>query len=248
MTLVLDLSSPVARITLDAPQRRNALGMEMFDALDGAIARVRASQSPVLLLHGRGRAFCSGFDLSAAERDPAIVATFIERLGELIVALRRLPQVVVGAVHGAAIAGGCALVSACDVVVVSATAKLGYPVHRLGLSPAVSAATLQQAIGAGAARALLLGGQLIDGAAAKRMGLADVLCPTDEDVLPQAETICSAIAGNGPDALRATKQWLNELDGSLDARRVEGPAAESAAMMRGPEAQATMLAALGKRR
>ncbi len=244
----MEFSAGVARVGLDDARRRNALGMEMFDALAGAIEQVRPSQASVLLLHGRGRAFCSGFDLAAAASDPAIVATFIERLGGLIVALRRLPQVVVGAVHGAAIAGGCAMVSACDVVVVSATAKLGYPVHRLGLSPAVSAATLQQSIGAGAARAIMLGGQLIDGAAATRMGLADVLCPTDEDVLPRAEALCSTIAGNGPDALRTTKHWLNELDSSLDARRVEGPAAQTAAMMRGAEAQATMRAALAKRR
>jgi enoyl-CoA hydratase/carnithine racemase len=246
--LQVDFSAAVARIGLDDPQRRNALGMEMFDALDGAIAAVRSSEASVLLLHGRGRAFCAGFDLSAAERDPAIVADFIERLGELVMSLRRLPQVVVGAVHGAAIAGGCALVSACDVVVVSATAKLGYPVHRLGLSPAVSAATLMQAIGAGAARALMLGGQLIDGSAARRLGLAGVLVPTDEGVLPEAQALCEAVAGHGPHALRVTKSWLNELDGSHDARRVEGPAGETAAQMRGAEAQATMLAALAKRR
>jgi enoyl-CoA hydratase/carnithine racemase len=248
MTIQLDVSGSVARLGLDDPQRRNALGLEMFDALQGALAQVSSSQASVLLLHGRGRVFCSGFDLAAAAHDPAIVATFIERLGELIVSLRRMPQVVVGTVHGAAIAGGCALVSACDLVVASATAKLGYPVHRLGLSPAVSAATLQQAIGPGAARSLLLGGELIDGTTAKRIGLADVLSTTDESVLPDAQALCAIIAGHGPAALRATKAWLNELDGSLDERRVKGPAAQTAAIMRGAEGRAAMLEALAKRR
>jgi 2-(1,2-epoxy-1,2-dihydrophenyl)acetyl-CoA isomerase len=131
---------------------------------------------------------------------------------------------------------------------VSASAKLGYPVHRIGLSPAVSAATLMQAIGPGAARALMLGGALIDGTEARRRGLAHVLCPSDEAVLPAAQALAAEIAGHGPEALRATKRWLNALDGSADTARVAGPAAQTAAMMRTAEAQAAMRAALSKRR
>ena len=245
----LGFSGNVAGLGLNDPQRRNALGTDMFDALDGALAQVSSSpEVHVLLLHGRGRVFCSGFDLAAAADVPQIVGTFIERLGGLLRALRRLPQVVVGAVHGAAIAEGCAIVSACDLVVVSATAKLGYPVHRLGLSPAVSAATLQQAIGPGAARALLLGGQLIDGMAAKRTGLADAVSADDQHVLSDAQALCAEIAGHGAAALRATKAWLNELDGSLEDWRIDDPAAHTAALLRSAEGRAALLAALQKQR
>jgi len=138
--------------------------------------------------------------------------------------------IVIGQRHYAlAIAGGCAIVSACDLVVVSATARLGYPVHRIGLSLAVTIATLQQAIGPGAARATLLGGQLFDGANACRIGLAARLCPDDASVHTEAIRLCRSIAAHGPQALRATKRWLNELDGSLDDERFDRPAQDSAA-------------------
>jgi enoyl-CoA hydratase/carnithine racemase len=142
---------------------------------------------------------------------------------------------VVAAVHGAAIAGGCALVSACDFVVVSATAKLGYPVHALGVSPAVTIPTLMPAIGAGAARAMLMGGELVGGAAAKRVGLADRVSTDDAGVERDARALCATIAAHGKTAVRATKAWLNELEGALDDARFDGPTT-STAELAAPEA------------
>lgn len=226
----LKIDGHVASVTLDDPDRRNALGIPMFDALAEKLKTIRSDSGiHVVLLCGRGEAFCSGFDITAALDDHALLGQFIERLSLLLRTLRRLPQVVVAAVQGAAIAGGCAIVSACDLVVVSATARLGYPVHRIGLSPAVTIATLQQAIGPGAARATLLGGQLFDGANACRIGLAARLCPDDASVHTEAIRLCRSIAAHGPQALRATKRWLNELDGSLDDERFDRPAQDSAA-------------------
>lgn len=237
----------VAEVALNDPDRRNALGTAMFDALDAALRGLREGDASVILLHGRGRVLCAGFDLAAATEDPAIMGAFIERLGSLLRALRRAPQVVVASVHGAAIAGGCAVVSACDLVVVSASAKLGYPVHRLGLSPAVSIPTLVQAIGPGAARALMLGGELLEGRRAKTLGLAFAVSRDDESTLGDARALAREIAGHGPNALRVTKQWLNELDGSLDDRRHEGPAADTARLARTNEAQMALAAALASR-
>jgi enoyl-CoA hydratase/carnithine racemase len=237
----------VVHLALNDPDRRNALGMDMFDALDAALAAVADSDDAiVVVLSGRGAAFCAGFDLVAARRDAAVMGDFIERLGGTLRAMRRMPQVVVGAVHGAAIAGGCALVSACDMVVVSASARLGYPVHRIGVSPAVTLPTLVQAVGHGAARALVIDGELIDGRAALRMGLATRLS-TDDDVLDDAMTLARTIAGYGAGGLRATKSWLNELDGSLDDGRFDGPKADSAAVARSESAGAALRRALDER-
>lgn len=225
----LEIDGPLAEITLNDAARRNALGTPMFDALFAALETVRADEgSHVLLLRGQGKAFCSGFDVAACAADPALLEAFVLRLGELLKALRRLPHVVVAAVQGAAIAGGCAMVSACDLAVVSAEAKLGYPVHRLGLSPAVTTSTLMQKIGPGHAREVLMGGRLIDGRTAHAWGLAYRLSSDDESVLPEARQLCATIAGHGPQALRATKRWLNELDGSLDDSRTDRPARHSA--------------------
>ncbi len=96
--------------------------------------------------------------------------------------------------------------------------------------------TLQQAIGAGGVRALLLGGELIDGRQAHRIGLASHLSRDDASVMTDAAALCGTIAGHGRLALRRTKAWLNELDGTADPRSFEGPAGASAAIATHDEA------------
>lgn len=236
-----EATGPLATIALNDPQRRNALSVAMFDALDEAIARVRDDASVrVILLRGEGKIFCAGFDLAACADDPSMMATFIHRLSSLNRALRRLSQPVVAAAHGAAIAGGCALLSACDFVFVEAAAKLGYPVHRIGVSPAVTLPTLTQATGHGPARALVLAGELITGAEAHRIGLATRAIEGTDAMFKAAEDHCAMLAAKPPKALRATKQWLNELDGSLDNAVFDRAAEASASLTAGEEAVAML--------
>lgn len=219
----------VAILSLNDPTKRNALSMAMFDALDAALKTLRRDAGTrVILLRGEGPAFCAGFDLGAALEHPAVMSVFIERLSTLLRAIRRLPQPVVAAVHGAAIAGGCAVVSACDFAFVESQAKLGYPVHRIGLSPAVTLPTLIPKAGDGPARALVMSGELIDGAQAVRLGLA-THCAEGESVLHAAAlAFAHGLSHKPPGAVRATKAWLNELDGSLDDDHFDLPARDSA--------------------
>jgi methylglutaconyl-CoA hydratase len=243
----LTLAPPIATIALNDPAKRNAMSLAMFDALDLITARLAAEDAVhIVLLRGEGAAFCAGFDLAAAERDPAIMPQFIERLSKLNRSLRRLPQVVVAAVQGAAIAGGCAVLTACDFVFVAADAKLGYPVHRIGVSPAVNIPMLQQVIGSGAARSLLLGGEIIDGITARRLGLASHLSANAEAVVADAMSHCNSLATKGLRALRTTKAWLNELDGSTRDEAFERSSAASMAACHTEEAHA--LLALWQRR
>ena len=226
----LSVDGQMATMALNDAAKRNALSVAMFDALDAALQRVGSDESiHVLLLHGHGPAFCAGFDLSAAQSDPAVVGILIHRLSQVVRQLRRMPQVVVAAVHGSAIAGGCAILSGCDIVFVAADAKLGYPVHRLGISPAVTIPTLQQMIGSGAARSLLMSGELIDGLAAQQLGLATHTAVSEESVRQSAAAFCAQLLTKGHDALHITKQWINELDGSSDDARFDRPARASAA-------------------
>jgi methylglutaconyl-CoA hydratase len=238
----LTWSGSIATIALNDPARRNALGRGMFDALEAALAEVAARQdASVLFVRGEGPAFCAGFDLAAAVDDPPLLGEFIERLSGVNRSLRRLPQVVIAAVQGAAIAGGCALLSACDVVVIEASAQVGYPVHALGISPAVTVPTLAQAVGSGPGRALLMSGRLISGAEAHQIGLASHLSEAG-DLDQRANDLARVIAGHGLHALRVTKRWLNELDGSLEDARFDGPAADSARQALTPEAAAMLRA------
>jgi enoyl-CoA hydratase/carnithine racemase len=231
-------------IELNDPPRRNALGQAMFDALDAAIAAALDDVSiRVVLLRGRGPAFCAGFDLEAMINSPARGADFIARLSRLTRSLRHLPQPVIAAVQGAAIAGGCAILSACDFVILTPRAKVGYPVHQIGVSPAVTIPTLMQAVLPGPARALLMGGELIDGVQARRMGLASYVSAAEDSIDAEAMALAWALAAKPPGALRTTKQWLNELDGSLDDARFDAPVRASGALAGGEEAR-SMLRAL----
>lgn len=225
-----DIDGSLVTLTLHDPQRRNALGSAMFDELEQTItAFTKSDDARVVVLRGAGASFCAGFDLPAAIADPPLLSAFIMRLSALNRALRRAPQIVIAAVHGSALAGGCAILSACDFVVASPDATLGYPVHRIGLSPAVTIPTLSQAIGAGTARVLLMGGELIDGREAHHMGLVTHLAASSESVHREAEDLARALLAKPGHAQRITKAWLNELDGSLDDQRFDAPATATAA-------------------
>lgn len=240
----LETKNGVAEIVLNDPDRRNALGVAMFAHLRDAVERVRAHKDDVraVLLRGEGSVFCAGFDLSAAVGQPALMGEFIQRLSQIVRAIRRLPQPVTAAVQGAAIAGGCALLSACDFVFVERMAKLGYPVHEIGVSPAVTLPTLMQAIGAGPARGFVMSGALIEGEEAYRLGLATHLVGEGVAV-ESARAHCAMMAAKPAGALLATKAWLNELDNSLDDGRFDGPAEASAAIAAHDEAVGMLRAA-----
>jgi methylglutaconyl-CoA hydratase len=237
----LERRDAIVTLTLNDPAKRNALGAAMFDALDARL-RETASDVSAHVLHFRanGKAFCAGFDLSAAVVEPALLESFILRLSGAIRVLRRLPMVVIAEVQGAALAGGCALVSACDLVIASPSAKFGYPVHALGISPAVTIPTLSQMIGPGPARSLLLGGQIVTTAHAESIGLVTRVSASDDSLATEAAELCATIAGHGRAALRATKHWINELDGSLDEQRFHAPAQSSAVAATQPAAIARL--------
>jgi enoyl-CoA hydratase/carnithine racemase len=241
---LIRLESDGARSTLvlDDPARRNAMGEAMFAAFGTALATVEAraaAQPPhrtdVLVLRGEGAAFCAGFDLGACAERPALLATFVHALGDAVRRLRALPCPVVAQVQGAALAGGCALLAACDFVVVAPDAQLGYPVHRIGVSPAVTLPALLANAGAGRARQVTMGGAIVDGAGAVAQGLATQCAASGGSLAAEVDALAARLLAKGPDALRATKRWLNELDGTGDPARFAHAAAASAAAAEGDE-------------
>ena len=243
MKLVDTKQSPegVLTITLNDPKKRNKLGIAMFDAIDSAIKSCDDTINCVLLC-GEGPVFCAGFDMHACTEDLDLIGVYINRLSVLVRGLRRLSVPVVVAAHGAAIAGGCALLTGCDFIIGSIDGKYGYPVHQLGISPAVTIPTLNQRLGYGRARSLLLGGEILNGNEANSIGLITHLCEDDESVIKTAKTLATSVAKKPPHAIRVTKQLLNELDGSLDDSLFDPVAIGSAAAV--SEETRTLLRAL----
>ncbi len=220
------LEESVFYITLQDEEKRNALGIAMFDAIDDAISNM-TNDARCVVLSGSGPSFCAGFDMKACLDDLAVLEKYILRLSSLIRTLRRLPVPVVVAAHGAAIAGGCALLTGGDFVVGYSKGKYGYPVHQLGISPAVTIPTLFQKLGEGRARALVLSGEVLSGAEAFHVGLLTHLEDSNEDVATRTITLATSLAKKPPHALQVTKHWLNELDDSLDDERFDLPAIDS---------------------
>ena len=235
-------------ITLADPGRRNALGTAMFAALHERLlvaalaaddrllsADGRTVGADVVVIRGEGHSFCSGFDLGACVDRPELLRSLVMELARAVQALRALPVPVVAEVRGAALAGGCALLSGCDFVVVSPTAQVGYPVHRIGVSPVVSMPTVLANAGPGAARTAAVGGQVHDGPSAVRAGLATQCAESDGSLCSEVTALVDRLCAKGPLALRATKRWLNELDGSGDESRARHAGEASASAAEGDE-------------
>lgn len=222
---------------LNRPEKRNALTPDMLANIVSSLEMVRQEtrRTGAVVLAGEGPVFCAGFDLSLCRDDQNMTASLLARLSGAVRSLRRMARPVVVAAHGAAIAGGCALLSGGDVVVTDRHAKLGYPVVKLGVSPAVTAPALGGAVQDSAVRRLLLDPRLIRGEEAVRIGLAHELVNEPADVRSRAIEIASALACKPAHAMGVTKRWLNEIEGVDRDDRFDSALAASVALAGGAE-------------
>lgn len=221
---------PAAVITLNRPHRRNALSRALIAAL--AEAFTRAANDPAarcVILTGSGSAFCAGMDLDELRQTLGAQSDIIwddaQRLSALYDQIYRLPKPTIAAVNGAAVAGGCGLVTVCDLAIGTPTALFGYPEVRRGLVAAMVMPHLLRLVGERAARWLLLSGELIDGIRALRIGLLNSVA-VEEQLLEEAGSWCEKLAEGGPQALATTKELLRTL--SPQALGVEALAQASA--------------------
>jgi len=216
--VILQRSGRLLTITLNDPRRRNALGTALFEqlerALDEANPRDIDDAPSVIVLGANGSAFCAGFDLEACVQDAALLPLFVERLGRLTARIRALPAVVIAQVQGAALAGGCALVMSCDIVHAAADATFGYPVHRIGVSPAVNVPVLLATAGLGVARRIALSSEILPARQAESLGLVQCVHANEGALHGAVAALAESLCAKSPHALRATKAWLNQVDGT----------------------------------
>lgn len=232
----VEVSGRIARLVINRPETRNALSVELLDALHARVDELaRREDVSVLLVTGEGKAFCAGMDLKHVIDDPGAPERLLSRLAELTLKLRDLPMVTCAIVNGAAIGGGCGLVCVCDLAVTHESSRMGFPEVDLGVCPAVVAPWLVRKIGAGRARRVLLSGGLMSGREAYALGIVDAVVGEPEALAGAGVEMARRLAEGSPSALRATKHLLNELDGSLDGGVVRRGAELSARVIGMPE-------------
>ncbi len=249
MLATLTIDNHLATLTLNRPEARNALSPEMLGDMHAAVeelaavAETGAARAAVLV--GAGKAFCAGMDLRAVIDDPAAPPKLLASLAEFTLKLRALPVPTVAKVVGGAIGGGCGLACVCDFAITHPEAKLGYPEVDLGVCPAVVAPWLIKKIGAGPARRVLLEGGTMPGDRAAAIGLV-TRCVPMADLDAAVKELTDRLLAAGPHAVRATKRWLNTLDGSDDAAAVRRGAMISAEVVGSPETRAALKARFAK--
>jgi enoyl-CoA hydratase len=209
-TLAIEVADGVVTVVLDRPEKRNALSIELREALTSALQGWRDSDDVrVVVITGAAPAFCGGFDLDEFAQ-PDLGPRIKESSSAYHRALWSFPKPTIAAVNGAAMAGGFDLMTLCDLRIASGEAVFGHPEVKLGAPPLFT--PLRWLVGDGNARDLLLTGRRIDAAEALRMGLVSRVVAGDE-LLDEAAATARSIAEAPDRTLRATKRYLTESPG-----------------------------------
>lgn len=224
MDVILSSSEgTVARITLNRPEKRNALNSELLLALRQEFVRLKADSSiKVIILEANGKAFCAGADLAYLREVSKFSAmenlADSQLLQETFHEIYTSPKPVIAKVQGAAIAGGCGLASVCDIVIAAKNgAKFGYSEVKIGFIPAVVMVYLLRKIGDTRARRLLLSAETISSMEAERIGLA-TYCVDDDQLESFTNSIAQTLSGNSASSMALVKEMMANLQGmSLEA-------------------------------
>lgn len=217
LVLCQAVTPSIRLLTLNRPERRNALSIELLSKLGDTLASLSADDScRVVILNGAGPVFTSGLEMTEVV-DPQQTAASASRAAEVMQQIRASPLIVIAAVHGGAWAGGAALMAACDLVIATDDARIAFPAARRGVVPSLILDLIRFRVGDGNLRDLFLTGLPADATTAQRMGLVQRVVP-QEQLLSEAQTVAEAITAGGPQTIRDTKALLNDvLSVSADA-------------------------------
>src|SRR6266513_3487366 len=210
VVLIENRTPQITVLTLNRPERRNALTIELLTELASAI-RVASEERAVriLILQGSGAAFCTGLDLKEAA-DQAKAHATAEAVANTLITVSQTHLITVAAVHGAAVAGGAGIMSACDFVVAAERTRIGYPEVRRGLVAGLVMTFLRRQLSERNMRELLLGSELIDAERAKEIGLVNRVVAPDS-VMSEAQGFAESVLQGAPGALEQTKRLIDEL-------------------------------------
>jgi methylglutaconyl-CoA hydratase len=228
MSILYSVDGAVARITLNRPEKRNALSDELIGVLqDSLVLAAEDEQVRVVLLAGAGPDFCSGADLAALDRTANAGVldhlAMAHELADVFLTMRHHPKPIVAAVRGRAFAGGCGLATSCDIVLAAESAQFGYPEVNIGFIPAMVMAILRRLVSEKRAFELLATGEPIGAAEAQSIGLINRAFP-DAEFEASVEEYVERLAAKSVSALRLTKSLLYHIDGMTFDSAIEAGA------------------------
>jgi methylglutaconyl-CoA hydratase len=232
-TIQLNYDSRLATLTLNRPDKRNAISYDLIEELVQALDEVAKSSALVLILTGSGKAFCSGMDLDNLKallgRTPEQSLKDSGTMAGLFRSLYDFPKPTIAAVNGAAVAGGCGLATLCDFTLAVPEAKFGYTEVRIGFVPAIVSTFLLRQVGEKHARDLLLTGRIISADEAFRIGLINEIVAL-EKLSDRARELAGQLLESSPASLLYTKRLLSEQAGEELDIQIKAAVRENAAI------------------
>lgn len=248
--VLTSLENGIFGITLNRPAKRNALSSEMIELLHQALERADLdSGARVVLIRGAGKDFCAGADLdellASADRSEEENTASALRLGTLFEQLRKLPKPVIALVQGRALAGGAGLATACDLLIASKGAQLGYPEIQRGFVPAMVTTLLRRLVGEKVALDLILTGRVLAANEALAAGLVSRVVPNAE-LEREGTDLAAGLAASSASALALTKRFFYELDGKSLSEGIELGARVNALARSTPDFREALVRFLGR--
>jgi len=250
-TLLLETNGQLSTITLNRPDKRNAISIQMIAELQAALDDIEKTHARVVILTGSGKAFCAGIDLdylqaiacqSAAENQDDS-----KRIAKMFRKIWSYSRPLIAAVNGHALAGGCGIATLCDFTIAVPEAKFGYTEVKIGFLPAIVSVFLTRQIGEKRTRDLLLTGRLVEAAEAKELGLINEIVPS-ERLMHRAHELADTIRAASPGSITRAKHLLFSSAAASVDNDLERAVLESARVRCTPDFKEGLAAFLEKRK
>lgn len=214
--ILCSIKDGIARVTLNRPEKRNALDRELVAQLKDAMHTTAEDPAcRVVLLSGAGTDFCSGADLAGLEETAQadVLANMADarQTAELFLMMRNHPRPIIAAVHGRALAGGCGVATACDIILAAESARFGYPEVNIGFVPAMVMAILRRSISEKAALELVVSGETISARRAQEIGLVHHVY-ADDQFNAEVDSYATNLAAKSASAVMLCKKLLYNMD------------------------------------